>query len=231
MRLPIPHVLALLAISGCQAPACPPAASADPGSFVRGRVVGADAADPAKAAGVEAAEVSLTDAAGQPLAYLARARTDASGEFVAPQLPAGHTYVMTARVPTATGGEAVLKTLARPGTDPNVFWDLSPASTIVTTRLTQGVPGLPGTVTAATYEKAIALVAAKLAGGAGAPNLADVRAVNDWLDARQAEDPVLAEAMSALIPQAAQGEPAEPVEAQAAATADVDPLDALRPIY
>lgn len=230
MRLPIPLFVALLS-AGCQTPACPPAVAADPGAFVRGRVVGADATDPAKAAGVEAAEVALTDASGQPISGLPRARTDASGEFVAPALPPDHTYVMTARVPDATGGETVLKTLVRPGSDPNVFWDLSPASTIVATRLTQGLPGLPGTLTAATYEKAIALVAALLSSGIAAPDLDDTPAVVAWLEARTAEDPALKETIDALVPQAAEGEPTEPVEAQAAASADVDPLDALRPIY
>lgn len=230
-RPPIP-VLALLAAlaAGC-GPAtatCPPGAElADPGAYVRGRVATADGADGKP---VEAAEVSLTDAAGEPIAGLPRARTDAQGDFLAPRVPPGHSYVVVARYPGEGGKDTTLKTLARPGSDPNAFQDLSPASTILTTALTKDQAGLPGDFDGATYARAVELIDGKLATGAR-PNLDDPAAVVAWLDSHAAADAALKAALDALRPQVAAGEPRARVETEAAATRDADPLDALKPIY
>lgn len=231
MRRPHLPLFALLAAltAGCTpTPAgCPPGTEAiDPGAYVRGRVATADGAEGKP---VEAAEVTLTDAAGEPIAGLPRARTDAQGDFLAPRVPPGHSYVVAARYP-GEGGDTTLKTLARPGTDPTAFQDLSPASTILTTALTKDQAGLPGDFDGATFGRAVDLIEGKLQAGA-TPDLDDAAAVVAWLDSHAAADPTLKAALDALRPQVAAGEPRARVEAEAAAAVEADPLDALKPIY
>ena len=227
MPRPILPVLALLVAlaAGCTPVVCPPPAEPDPGAYVRGRVATADEGGQP----VEAAEVTLTDAAGEPIAGLPRARTNAEGDFFAPRVPPGQAYVVVARYP-GDDGEITLKTLARPGTDPEAFQDLSPATTILTTALTQGQTGLPGDFSAEVFARAVDLIEAKLQAG-GTPDLDDPAAVVAWLEARAAEDAALAADVAALRPQVAAGRPRAAVEAEAAAAIDPDPLDALKPIY
>ena len=226
MRPPTILLLAAL-LAGCAPVTCPPPAAPDPGAYVRGRVATGEgeAGKP-----VEAAEVTLTDAAGEPIAGLPRARTDAQGDYLAPKVPPDRSYVVVARFLGEDGADETLKTLARPGTDPAAFQDLSPATTILATALTQGQTGLPGAFSQATFDAAADLVGAKLAAGGG-PDLDDPAAVVAWLDARAAEDQALAQALAELRPQVAATQPRAAVEAEAAAAVDPDPLDALRPIY
>ena len=227
-RSPTVFLLVAAALAGCALQPCPPAATPVPAasgaSFLRGRVISADGTK-----AVEAAEVSLVDAAGEPIAGLARARSDRQGDFVTTTVPPNHAYVMVARYPGQDGQDTVLKALARPGTDGAAYHDLSTASTIVTTAVTQGKTGMPGEFSVAAYDLAVARVNAALA-ASGAPPLTDTVAILAWLEARKGEDATLKQALDQLQPQVAATEPRAAVEAQAKSE-DADPLDGLKPIY
>lgn len=219
--------------------ACPPVTPADPGTgaIVRGTVrapaslVGDAAAPPGTEQVVPIADVSLADAAGNPIAGTFHPRTGDDGAYLVQRVPGDFAYAVIARFPGADGQEIALRTLARPGTDVAAPSDISLATTLVTMHVTEGQQGLVGTFDPAIFDKAVKRVDERLK-TEPPPSLASSAAVKALVDGWALTDPELAAALAGLKEQVTKPA-ASPsaLAAEVARTADPDPLDALRPIY
>jgi sugar lactone lactonase YvrE len=124
---------------------------------------------------VPVAEVFVADAAGNPIPGLKRVKSDSKGRFAIPDVPAGYTYVVVARIKTAAGDEAALKTLAKVTTLGTTV-DLGTASTLVTTAAVAGRSDALGEFNPATFQRAIEATARHLSADQ-VPDLADTGAI------------------------------------------------------
>jgi sugar lactone lactonase YvrE len=124
---------------------------------------------------VAVAEVFVADAAGNPIPGLKRVKSDSKGRFAIPDVPAGYTYVVMARIKTAAGDEAALKTLAKVTTLGTTV-DLGTASTLVTTAAVAGRSDALGEFNPATFQRAIEATARHLSADM-VPDLADTGAI------------------------------------------------------
>ncbi|MFN3431093.1 MAG: SMP-30/gluconolactonase/LRE family protein, partial [Candidatus Sericytochromatia bacterium] len=124
---------------------------------------------------VAVAEVFVADAAGKPIPGLKHVKSDSKGRFAIPDVPAGYTYVVVARVKTAAGDEAALKTLAKVTTLGTTV-DMGTASTLVTTAAVQGRADALGEFNPATFQRAIEATARHLTADQ-VPDLADTSAI------------------------------------------------------
>lgn len=79
-------------------------------------------------------EVYLADAAGNPIPGVPPVKTDAQGNYSFPNVPAGYTFVVAAKIKTAAGKDATLQTLAKASTL-GATANVSAASTLVTVDL------------------------------------------------------------------------------------------------
>lgn len=130
---------------------------------------------------LEGVEVFVADAAGKPIPGLPSVRTNAKGQFSIPKVPAGFTYVVVARVETAAGEAASLKTLAK-ATTLGTTVDLDMANTLVTTAVVNGREDALGEFNAATFQRAVETTAKHLDPQA-LPDLADSSAVLTFMTA------------------------------------------------
>ncbi|MNS61073.1 Serine/threonine-protein kinase PknD [compost metagenome] len=124
---------------------------------------------------VAVAEVFVADAAGNPIPGLKRVKSDSKGRFAIPDVPAGYTYVVVARIKTAAGDEAALKTLAKVTTLGTTV-DVGTASTLVTTAAVAGRSDALGEFNPATFQRAIEATARHLSADL-VPDLADTGAI------------------------------------------------------
>lgn len=176
---------------------------------------------------VEAAWVVPADATGAPISGMMRARTDAAGRFWTAQVPPGFAYVLLARLPAP--GDSIYSGLAVPALAPDVNWEVSAASTVVTMLILQGRAGMPGVFDRSAYQQAVDAVKDWLK-QRPQPVLSDLSSLKAWMEARQQEDPALGGWMRQLSQETARAGSREQVEA-AVAEPRVGPLDAFRPIY
>lgn len=236
-RIP-PLALAALLLTGCNAiPGFSPAACPTPAVATGASVKGTVRA-PADASGkpgtpiapVSAAEVALTDGAGEPLPNTYHARTDAAGGFEVAGVPPGYAFAVEANVPGPDGQEVALSTLARPSTGGAANADIDPATTLVTRAVTAGRSGPVGDYDEATYKAAVARVAEKLK-TEPLSALADPAATNAMVKAWADADPILATQLATLTKSVANGPAPASVQTEVARTTAPNPLDALSPIY
>lgn len=181
---------------------------------------------------VEAADVALADAAGNPIPGLVHHRSDPEGYFRVLKVPAGYAYMVIARAQAADGRELTFKGLTTPSTSADTAVELSLASTLVTQAILEGKSGLVGAFDAASYAAAVAKVQERIATLATPPDptnmAAGIALVNQWSEA----DTALAESLAkvkagATAPQATP----QTLQAEVAKTRESEPLDALSPIY
>lgn len=125
--------------------------------------------------GLAGVEVFVADAAGKPIPGLPSVLTNAKGGFSIPKVPAGFTYVVAARVKTAAGDQATLKTLAK-ATTLGTTVDLDVANTLVTTAVVNGREDALGEFNAATFQRAVETTAKHLDANS-LPDLADGSAI------------------------------------------------------
>jgi hypothetical protein len=171
---------------------------------------------------LEAAEIALADANGDPIAGLVHQRTDAEGRYAMAGAPPGYSYVVTARYYTPDGREVTLQTLTRDGEAP-----IDLGTTLVTQLATEGARGAVGNVDEATFKQAVDAMNQHLATG---PIPVDPTAALQQAKAWLQQDATLNTAVGTLKQQAAAGN-ATQRDADISRTRDRDPLDALSPVY
>lgn len=113
------------------------------------------------AATIAGAKVYLADGHGNPLRGVAALKTDASGSYTFPRVPAGRGLMVVAEFTTQGGETARLRTLARPGKTGTVA-DLDAASTLVTSALARGEVGALGAFSTELFDRARATANAEL---------------------------------------------------------------------
>ncbi|MFP5503932.1 MAG: hypothetical protein ACLGIN_15705 [Candidatus Sericytochromatia bacterium] len=164
-----------------------------------GNIIGHDSGSYALLAVEEApiagVEVFVADAAGKRIPSIASVKTDAQGRYRLPQVPAGYTFLVVARVETAAGDEALLKTLTR-SSEVGATADLDTATTLVSVAALEGASEL-GELNLATFQRAVATTGKHL-DAATLPDLADQDAVAAFMRELSEEVAALKETVAQL---------------------------------
>ncbi|HEY9721111.1 MAG TPA: EF-hand domain-containing protein [Oscillatoriaceae cyanobacterium] len=141
-------------------------------------------------------EVYLADAAGAPIPSIPAVKTDADGKYQFPNVPAGYTFVVAAKIKTSAGKDATLQTLAKTSTL-GATADVSTASTFVAVDIADSEGDALTDFNPASFQTAVQATAGSLQ-DSDLPDLSDRAAVKAKLIALSQKVSELQSALSEI---------------------------------